>query len=216
MGWYPPPEEAPQRAGISVLPADTVLFRVHSARFGPTEFNPTDPDSLEAGGGGRFDSPGGEPPFLYAARLPETAVVESLLRDLPFDVCGGRELPAVALTARCVSELRLTRDLFLVSLHGAGLAEVGQNTWLVHSDASEYPRTRTWGKAIMAWNPRAHGLEWRPRHDDDGLATCLYEDRVGDRLEAVRTLPLSEGEGLGLVRATLLAFGVAAPGVIRQ
>lgn len=216
MSWYPPPEKAPHRAEISVLHADTVLFRVHSARFGPTEFNPTDPNSLEAGGGGRFDSPGGEPPFLYAARSPETAVVESLLRDLPFDARGGRELSAAALAARCVSELRATRGLSLVALHGAGLAEVGQNTWLVHSDASEYPQTRIWGRAIMAWNPRASGLEWRPRHDDDGLAVCLYEDRAGDRLEAVRTLPLWEGEGLALVRATLLAFGVAAPGVIRQ
>ncbi|MDP2183804.1 MAG: RES family NAD+ phosphorylase [Actinomycetota bacterium] len=188
---------------------------MHSARFGPTEFNPTDPDAPGAGGGGRFDSPGGVPSFLYAAHSPEAAIAESLLRDLPFGARGARELPGAALAARSLSRLRVTRDLSLVALHGAGLAKVGQDTWLVHSDASEYSQTRIWGRAILAWNPRVHGLEWRPRHDDDGLSMCLYEDRAADRLQAVSTLPLWEGEGLALVRATLLAFGVASPAGVK-
>ncbi|MDO9108227.1 MAG: RES family NAD+ phosphorylase [Coriobacteriia bacterium] len=183
---------------------------MHSARFEPTEFNPTDPDSLEAGGGGRFDSPGGEPPYLYAARSSETAIAEALLRDLPFDARGARELPAAAIAARSLSRLEVTGDLSLVALHGAGLAKVGQDTWLVHSDAGEYLQTREWGRAILSWNSQAHGLEWRPRHDDDGLSMCLYQDRAAGRLKTISTLPLWEGEGLALARAALLSFGVAS------
>lgn len=209
--WYPPPARPPNDPVVSVIAAGSVLYRVHSASFRSTEFNPTDPDASEAGGGGRFDSLSGDPPFLYAARSPVTAIAEALLRDIPFDDRGMRELPRAALERRCLSELVASEDLELVSLHGEGLSRLGQDAWLTRCDAAEYPQCREWGSAIIGWFPQARGLEWRPRHDDDGLAVCLYESRAGGRLEAGRSLNLWEGEGLALVRRVLLRFGVAPP-----
>ncbi len=209
--WYPPPERPPNEPVVSVIPAGTTLYRVHSASFGPVDFNPTDPDAPEAGGGGRFDSLAGKPPFLYAARSAGTSIAEALLRDVPFDDRGMRELPRVALERRCLSEVLVVEDLEVVAAHGEGLSRLGQDTWLTRCDAAEYAQCRAWGAAIMGWFPQAAGLEWRPRHDDDGLAVCLYETRAGHALEAGRTLELWRGEGLALARAALLRFGVAPP-----
>lgn len=210
MAWYPPPEAAPNSPLVTQLAGGSVLYRVHSARFDPLAFNPTDPDSLEAGGGGRFDSPGGRPAFLYAARAYPTAIAEALLRDVPFDDKGMRQLPRAALDARCLSELTVTAELPLIALHGEGLSRLGQDTWLVDCGADEYPRTRAWGSGILGWFPNVPGLEWRPRHDDDGLAVCLYEDRLTGSLEVVRVLDLWRDEGLSRAAEALRRFGVAA------
>ena len=209
MPAYPPPPSAPNRAKTAVLPAGTALFRVHSAHFAPDAFNPTDPGA--APGGGRFDSVGGQPAYLYAALTPRAAIAEALLRSVPFDARGVRQLPRVALLGRRLSEIRTTAPLRVVQLHGEGLARLGQDVWLVHCDAAEYESTRAWGAAILRWNPSAAGLAWHPRHDDDGMAVCLYEGRTAGGLEVVRTLDLASGEGLAVARSTLIAFGIAPP-----
>jgi hypothetical protein len=209
MPSYSPPARAPSRPRTRRLAVGTTLYRVHAQAFSATEFNPTGPP---AGlGGGRFDSLDGAPPYLYAAFSVRTAIAESLLRGVPFDGRGVREIPAAALRGRCLSELKIVSDLRLAALHGEGLSRIGQDAWLVHCDAAEYAATREWGSAIMRWLPSAAGLEWRPRNDDDGLAVCLYQDRAAGHLEAVRSLALWEGEGLAIARAALLAFGVAPP-----
>lgn len=209
MPSYPPPDAAPNRAKTTKLPEGTALFRVHPARFGGGEFNSTVPAA--AGGGGRFDSPGGRPSYLYAALSPRAAIAEAFLRNLPFDVRGVRQLPGAALVGRRLTELHTTEPLRLVSLHGEGLARLGQDLWLVHCDASEYGDTREWGAAIMRWNPWAAGLAWRPRHDDDGLAICIYEDRCPGAVNVVRTIALDKGEGRAQLHSTLIEFGVALP-----
>lgn len=206
---YPPPARAPSRPRTQRLAAGTTIFRVHSSGFTAAEFNPTAPP---AGlGGGRFDSPEGAPSYLYAALSVRSAIAESLLRGVPFDRRGVREIAGAALRDRCLSELKVGSDLRLAALHGEGLSRIGQDTWLVHCDAAEYAATREWGSAIMRWLPSVAGLEWRPRNDDDGLAVCLYQDRAAGCLEVVRSLALWEGEGLAIARAALLALGVAPP-----
>lgn len=211
MGWYLPPTCSPKQPVVGRLKAGTALFRVHSAVFGPSQFNPTDPDSPKAGGGGRFDSPGGTPPYLYASRHPRTAIAESILRDVPFGDLGKRELPKCAVEGRCLSELRVAHDLRLLALHGEGLARAGQDAWLARCESEEYGRTRAWSSALLAWFPEVDGLEWRPRHDDDAFAVCVYEDRARGKLEVVRQLDLSRGEGLAVLRSALSRFGVVPP-----
>ena len=89
----PPPTRylgAPRRFQLL---ADTVLTRLHKARFGVTDFNPTVARSAYAGG--RFDAtPDDAYPFLYGADDDATAVSETLLRDVPSDEHGDRILPA--------------------------------------------------------------------------------------------------------------------------
>jgi hypothetical protein len=168
MPSYSPPARAPSQPRTRRLAVGTTLYRVHAQAFSATEFNPNAPP---AGlGGGRFDSLDGASPYLYAAFSVRTAIAEPLLRGVPFDRRGVREIPAAALRGRCLSELKIVENFRLAALHGEGLSRIGQDAWLVHCDAAEYAATREWGSAIMRWLPSAAGLEWRPRNDDDGLA----------------------------------------------
>ena len=186
----PPPTRylgAPRRFQLL---ADTVLTRLHKARFGVTDFNPTVARSAYAGG--RFDAtPDDAYPFLYGADDDATAVSETLLRDVPSDEHGDRILPAAHLSGLRIGWIRVTRELELVSLRsGADLAAVGQDTWL--TTASEYALTRRWASAIREWAPWAQGLTWRSRREPDGFAYVLFADRCPEACleEAVDVRPL--------------------------
>jgi len=80
----PPQAEVPTVSPhLLKLDAGTLLWRVHSTDRPAVCFKdlPTD----EVFGGGRFDGTQRDPyPFLYAAPAPETAILETLTRDLPF------------------------------------------------------------------------------------------------------------------------------------
>lgn len=177
-----------------------------------TQFNPTDPDSHAAYGGGRFDSPGGDPPFLYAGSSIEAALSESLLRTLPFPPTGKRELARRKLEGRSISELALATSIWVVALHGEGLQHVGQDGWLTHCPGSSYPMTRLWGAQIRRWVPRAAGLEWRARHHDDEMSYVLYEGDVPpDALVEVQTYEVDTADGLAVISPALRRLNVAPP-----
>ena len=208
---YPPPGSCPGSPRLAVVSPGALLWRIHETRFEPAGFNPTDPDSPEAGGGGRFDSPGGRPPFLYAASSVEASVAEALLRDLPFPPDGQRELPRFAVAGRSVSQLAVVREIEVVALHGEGLAQVGQDGWLVACAGSSYASTRGWGARVREWRPDAAGLEWRSRHCDDEMSYVLYEDVASEALRRIRTERLDTPEGLALIRPALRRLNVAPP-----
>lgn len=188
----PPPEYdgVPRRFRLFT---DTILTRVHKARFGATEFNPTVAQGPSAGG--RFDATADDAyAFLYAADDDATAVSETLLRDIHSDERGARLLPAIQLSGLQISWIRVTRELELVSLRsGEDLAAVGQDTWL--TSTSRYDLTRRWASAIQGWAPWAQGLTWRSRREPDGFAYVLFRDRCPETCleEAVsgRPLPVS-------------------------
>ena len=157
--------------------AGATLTRIHDAKFGAGEFNPTVASSPFAGG--RFDSTAGdEYAFLYAAEDDATAICETLLRDLPADDRGSRLLPRSRLAGLRISRLRTTCDLELVALRtGKDLAAVGQDTWLSTAPASEYSTTRRWATAIRGWAPWAAGLTWRSPREPEGFAYIFFADR---------------------------------------
>ena len=207
-----PPPGPPRPLLVVRLAAGSVLWRVHSAEFAVDAFNTTDPDSDCAGGGGRFDSPGGVPPYLYAAATEDAAIAEVLLRDVPLSDHGYRELPRTELAGRVLSTVEMTRPIKVVALHGKGLHAVGQSdNWLASCGPAEYPGTRAWAQALMAWSPGAAGLVWRARHFDDEFAYVLYENRATGALRVVNSLAADTGEGLARVRAALRRLAVAAP-----
>lgn len=183
----PPPARYDGTPRAYLLPAGSTLTRLHSERYGVTEFNPT--VARRARTGGRFDaSPGDEYAFLYAASDDPTAVSEALLRGVPSDERGSRVLPEVQLRGLRIGWLRTTRDLEFVSLRsGVDLAAVGQDTWLTSAPLSEYPMTRRWAAAIREWAPDAHGLTWRSYREPAGFAYILFADRcpAGSIEEAV-------------------------------
>ncbi|WP_225850289.1 RES family NAD+ phosphorylase [Streptomyces sp. HPF1205] len=158
----------------------TRLFRVHQRKYSATAFNPTlcDPHF----GGSRFDATENDPyAYLYAAPRVETALAETVLRDLPFDVEGNpRVLPYKALAGRCVTELELLTAVRLLSLMDEpARVAVRQDAWLVHAEAPEYPFTRRWGHWIRSQAEWAQGLVWPSKRDGPWPALVLFADRLG-------------------------------------
>ncbi|MGX1711401.1 RES family NAD+ phosphorylase [Streptomyces albidoflavus] len=196
--YQPPPAPAAPLSGL-VLPAGTLLHRVHSTEFAPDAFNPLPAHCLY--GGGRFDSTGCEKyGFLYAGLGPLGALGETLLRSLAFDPAGGpRLLPRTALRDRAVSRLRTTADLSLVPLTSAKeLGAVHQDTWLVHAEAPDYPYTRDWAHWIRRHSgPWAQGLLWPSKRDPAEECVVLFHDRCPEGLLAMEgdSLRLDTAEG---------------------
>lgn len=150
------PEKGAADARRTVRRAGEVFYRVHSRRRAADRFNPEPQDHHF--GGGRFDStPNDSYAYLYAAPRPETAIIERFVRTLRFDGLGNsRILLRKELEGRLLSQVRLTRDVELVSLCSIlHLNAVQQSDWwLVESDPTEYAFTRRWGTGCA---PRRSG-----------------------------------------------------------
>ncbi|MFI1587647.1 RES family NAD+ phosphorylase [Streptomyces halstedii] len=178
------------------LAASTPLYRVHAAHRAPEDFNPVPAHCLY--GGGRFDSTACDRyGYLYAGLGPATAVCETLLRGVPFDPSGGpRLVPRVAVAGRRLSTLRLTTGVTLVSLTTAGdLAAVHQDSWLVQTEAHEYPYTRDWAHWIRHHTgPWAQGLVWSSKREPGDRTVVLFGDRCPPgALEAAADDPVDFG-----------------------
>jgi hypothetical protein len=178
------PVSVPLRAG-------TVLWRVHRRSRGVCEFKALESDQVF--GGGRFDSTDNDPyPFLYAATDQDTALLETLVRGIPFDHRGWRWIRRVSVAEQRLSPLETTQDLTLISLlTAADLAAVRQDEWLVQADPPAYPQTRRWGHWLRAQADWADGFVWLSRrnlgHDLGHRAFVLFGDRCPD--DALREKP---------------------------
>lgn len=173
------PPAAPSRPPVlTTLPAGTVLFRVHQTVFPADSFNPV--PSHRYYGGGRFDGTDDDPyPYLYAGESVDVAVAETLLRDLPPDDAGIRQLPLVRVRGRRISAVHITGDLPLVSLcSGTDLGAVAQDPWLTTCDPPDYAQTRHWGHWIRSHAPTAAGYVWFSRREPGRLSYVLFGDRV--------------------------------------
>jgi hypothetical protein len=160
-----------------LLRRGTCLWRVHQSERRPWAFNPCPADGLF--GGARFDATlGHEYPFYYAGLDEETALGESLLRDVDPDDHGMRLLPRVAVEGRRISGLAVTSDLTLVRLiSGVDLAAIGQDSWLVTAAGSEYAQTRGWAHWLRGQAGWAHGFAWSSLRNMGGTAIILFGDR---------------------------------------
>jgi RES domain-containing protein len=174
-----PPVSLPGTPNKAILPAGTRLFRVHSATRPGDAANPVPSHCLW--GGGRFDATACDRfAYLYAGLTVEAAICETLLRSIPFDPSGGpRLLPHSAVRRRSLSFLRLARPATVVSLmSGQDLAAVAQDSWLVQTEATEYPYTRDWGHWIRAHTDSwAQGFVWPSKREPAHRALILFADR---------------------------------------
>jgi RES domain len=217
VGNFQPPNAPPAAPTVVILAAGTRLSRVHSSRFAASQFNPTLADAHW--GGGRFDATQADPyGYLYAASDDESAVCETLLRDLPLAPGGGRLLPRAAVAGRVLSRLVLSAEVALVSLcSGQDLARLGQSdNWLVSCPSSEYGYARRWGQAIRAWAPAAVGLVWPSRRDPSKRACVFFGDRFSAALDedgggvppTPGGLPLDSGVGMRYLLEILARYWV--------
>ncbi|WP_107102063.1 RES family NAD+ phosphorylase [Streptomyces silaceus] len=168
-------EMSPRR---QTLPAGTRLWRLHRATRPSEQFNPVSADPHF--GGNRFDGTSNDPySYLYVAEDPTTALAESLLRSLEFDVeTRMRLVPYAAVYGKSLSLLTTRRELTLVSLvTEADLAAVCQDSWLLEAEGDRYAKTRRWASEIRAQATDTSGLVWQSRRNRPGLALVLFGDR---------------------------------------
>ncbi|SER75797.1 RES family NAD+ phosphorylase [Streptomyces qinglanensis] len=190
MGGLFPMTPLQLRPNHRVLPAGTLLWRVHSVRRAPDAFNPTLADPFEFRRGNRFDGTSLDPYHcLYLADTPTTALAESVLRSRPFEPPAGlRLIPYAAVRGRSLSAVRTRCELNLVSLvESEDLAAVCQDATLLE-DERNYVPARRWASEIRAQAPGAMGLVWQSRHHRPQHALVLFHDRFahwdGKPLEA--------------------------------
>jgi RES domain len=208
----PPPASGQALPQRTVVPAGTLLWRVHKQGRPVTTFNPAGADPLF--GGGRFDATSVDTyPFLYAAAEQQTALLETLVRGIPFDNKGKRYIRRVAIKGTRITALRPSRDLTLVALRThADLAAVCQDEWLVHADPPDYPQTRHWGHWLRAQAPWADGFIWPSRRDLGRESLILFGDRCDPwELEEVpgSAIDLDDRDGAQWLNQCLTAYRIS-------
>jgi len=176
------------------VPSGTLLTRFRSKPASPAtaypanSFNPNTARDWEiAGDGARFNpfpvSSGGNAPTLYAADGYATAALESVFHDVPHEM--SPEFPRSRILLWQYVQLRTKRDLWVVMLTNPQLRQLRvprrkeslREDELIHTPASQYPRTRTWAKFLHDHILSLDGLAWRPRLGGHGTAYMFFGDR---------------------------------------
>jgi hypothetical protein len=173
-----PPSHLAGPPNVFLLPAGTVLFRVHQKQFAADAFNPVPSDRYY--GGGRFDATEDDLyPFMYAGATVPNCIAETLLRDRPLDDTGARVLPQRKFADRRISAVMTTHELVIVSLRtGIDLGAVSQDPWLTWTEPRDYSRTRHWGHWIRGQLPSVQGYVWSSRREPLTDSYVLFGDRI--------------------------------------
>jgi hypothetical protein len=182
------PPAAPRMPPASaVLAAGTRLWRVHPRTFSGAAFN--DVRSDPHFGGNRFDSTPDDPfPYLYAALDPQTALLETLVRGIPFDDKGKRMIRRAAVRELRVTAIELRTPLRLISLlTTTDLARACQDEWLTSTQPAEYPQTRRWCQWLRSRAPWAQGMIWPSARSLGSQSLVLFGDRIP--VPALRVVP---------------------------
>lgn len=163
-------------ATIVELKISSLVHRVHSERFLPSEFN------LSFHGNSRFSpiksSCGGCVPVLYAGSSRDCVLMETVFHDVPY-LPGYKTLDLARLDMKSHTILALQHTLQLVDLRSIALHKLGiSRAELIDCEKAHYPRTRAWAQAIYQQCPQAQGLLWTSRRDDSAQAYMLFGDRV--------------------------------------
>lgn len=179
----PPADLADHPLPIEVVPAGTILHRIHQTLHGPIWFGP---------GAGqppvhRFDDPRGEYGVCYLAASRIGAFVETLLRDRPSRVVSEANLAQLA-----VSALTLLRDVPVVKAHDEGLVRLGTTAAISGaklefpgaSASQSYEHAMAWSRALHDHPEAPEGIAYRSSHDDSLACIAVFGDRAGDTLAA--------------------------------
>jgi hypothetical protein len=155
-----------------VLPAGTRLWRVHPRSARTDEF---------------VTEPTGRLAVMYASRRQITALLEELLRGVPYGEDGERDLAAERLLGKRLSVLRTTRDLVLACADGE--------------------------PDLVGLRPPegVHGIEWPSASDLPEPTTMLLEQRCPDgaiRPEADHAIDLDDQDQAAWLRESLRPYRV--------
>lgn len=194
---------------ITVLPAGTVLHRIHDRTFAANAFNPC------RGGPTRFapifDPAGACVPSLYAGGTFEAAAYETIFHDVPA-AAPLKTVPMGAVTSRAHGELRVARNLKLATLRTVDLKKWHvTRTSLIASPPTRYAETAAWAQAIHDQFGDVAGLVWTSNQCDPDDAYLFYGDRVAaaDLTVAATRDGMTDTGFLADLRAAGLRGGIA-------
>lgn len=158
----PPPWLSGVELPLTVHEAGSALVRVHRTALAPIHFSPGD-DQPPAG---RFDSATEFFGVLYLALSLEGAFVETVLRNPERRLVSLKDI-----AARSLAVLQASRDLRLVSMHGAGLQALGVDNSVT---TGPYAPCSFWADALFAHPDRPDGITYASRHDPDQVCIALF------------------------------------------
>jgi len=149
-----------------IIPAGSVIVRVHHQAFGPLWFGPKPGVPPQH----RFDAPNGEYRTFYCAARLAGAFVESVLRRP-----AGRIVSRAYLEERVWSDLTVRRTLCLAKLRDEGLHWHGTDAAI--SASEDYTVPRQLAAALYTAFPDIDGVTYRARHNNGEVCFALF-DRV--------------------------------------
>jgi len=160
-----------------VLPAGSTLFRVHRSCYAGNAFN------TSGNGSARFSplfgASGKIIPTLYTGENTRVALCEVVLHDI--DITQ----PHIVFSAHHLASFRHSQlvsqtEIILACFDLPSLVKMRVSKRLIHGDASEYPLTQRWARAIYLQYPDIQGLVW-PSRQHEGKAWLFFGDRLTEQ-----------------------------------
>ncbi|HEX8391059.1 MAG TPA: RES family NAD+ phosphorylase [Longimicrobium sp.] len=170
-----------------VVPAGTVLWRVHPAAMGAVWFGPDQRRPARF----RFDAADHEFGVCYFGDSLAVAFLETLVRG------AGRVVAHTDALQRSASALPVRRDLRVLQFEGAGLPRLGIDAGRTH--AEPYAECQALSRDVHHRHPEIDGIQYRSRWDNARLCWALY-DRAEPALGPLSaTQPLGDRNVIGPV-----------------
>ena len=174
----PPPSDLFQRElPLLTLAAETILYRVHQAKYAPIYFSNS--------GEGRFDTPEG---IIYLGIDECVAFRETIGRFSQYRLISSKELEK-----RRMTEVKSDRVLSLVDLTGKGLTLLDADARLL---TGSYAIAQQWSKAIQNHPNNPDGIYYRSRHDPSRFCLALYQLQTSSILRVTNTYDFMSDEYL--------------------
>jgi hypothetical protein len=183
---------------IKEIPAEQSFFRIHETAFGAIYFS-----GLVPGQESRFCAPQQEYGTLYVAEDICVAFRETVMRSTYGRVSEAK------LLSRCLSEIKIQRNLRLADLTGAGLTRLGADARIVTDSSDHYRVSRQWALRLWQHSARVDGLYYRSRYDPSRFCLVLFSDRLPPNLlsEIRTTVHLMDEAFLPQLFAVLDMYG---------
>ncbi|MEL4073370.1 RES family NAD+ phosphorylase [Ochrobactrum sp. GPK 3] len=174
----PPAWLATKPLPVDVLPAGTILHRVHRSILPPVFFGPGDGNPPI----NRFDSGSGRFGVLYLGLGRAGALAETILRNPQRLMVAASDI-----LSRAATELSVQRDLRIVRMHGTGLQTVGTDNAI---STGPYEPCGQWTDALWDHPDQPDGLAYQSRHDPNEICIALFE-RLDLAMVVHQTTPLT-------------------------
>jgi hypothetical protein len=192
-GSHPEPPDDLAKRDLPLINESGPWWRIHSVHRTPLHFGKSRLN--------RFDDPDGKIGVLYLGADAHCALIETLGWATGVNVVYTSDL-----ARRVFATVRASRELRLVNLTGAGLAQLGADNRLTTGD---HACAQRWSSMLYSHPEGPDGILYRARHDPSRTAIAVF-DRAQDALHCTVLGALSDQANIELLRTILdeYRFGV--------